>query len=383
MNSKLLVLLLIAPACGSCQIFARLFPSDLPKTVDLIVETVVSDANFAVDIAGAPDGRIFYTEKASGRIRVIKDGALLPTAFATLPVNSFKERGLLGIALHPDFLFEPYVYVCYSRSSTGAPTTTQDEISDYRVVRFLAAGDVALGSEDLLLSLPVGHTGIHNGGIIRFGGDDKLYISVGDLGLDGNGRDLTGNAAKIMRINPDGTIPSDNPFGSDSPIYATGVRNTFGLCVDADGRLFGHDNGSNNHDEVNILESGLNYGWDLVTGKADDAVGDPSGEVAYANAHPEYRDPIIDKDDGSVGATGMSFIGNDLYGTSVNGSVVYAEWGLNRVLRIVVTAGGSVDSQTVFVDNLPDSVNGMGTAADGAIWLATPTSVLKIAPATP
>lgn len=383
MRAKFALIIPLCLSCFSCQFFARLFPSPLPSTLDLAIQTIADNANFAVDIAAAPDGRMFFTEKATGNIRIIKDGSLLPTPFANVPVNSFFERGLLGIALDPNFTNQPYVYVTYIRSSTAANSGEQNEAGEYRLVRFTASGDVASGAEQLIMTLPLGSAGFHNGGIIRFGTDGKLYISVGELGVPANSHDLQSNAGKILRVNPDGTAPADNPFGPQSKVFAHGFRNTFGLCQDTDGRWFGNENGSANHDEVNLIEPGKDYGWSEVEGVADDASNDPSGEIAYKQAHVDYRDPIVDKTDGSVGAAGIVQINSDLYGTDVHGGLVYSERGLNRILCIKVNASGEVASKTLFIDNLPEAVNGMCTDVDGYLWLACGNHVLKIVPATP
>ena len=383
MNLKLIPLLLLCASCAGCQILARLFPTPLPTTGGVDIQIVADNANFSVDIAAASDGRLFFTEKATGNIRVIKNGVLLPTPFANVPVNSFFERGLLGIALDPDFPNQPHVYVAYTRSSTGANSSEQNEASEYRLVRFTANDDVASGSEHLIMNLPLGSAGFHNGGILRFGNDGKLYVSVGELGVPDNARSLQTDAGKILRINPDGSTPTDNPFGALSRVFAFGLRNTFGLCQDSSGRWFGNENGSGNHDEVNILEAGKDYGWSLVEGFADDAAGDPSGEITFAQFHADYRDPIVDKSDGSVGAAGAAFINSSVYGADVAGSVVYGQLGLNRVLRIVVNGTGTVTSQTTFVEDLPSEVNGMCVDPEGYLWLACGNNIIKVIPAQP
>jgi glucose/arabinose dehydrogenase len=151
----------------------------------------------------APDGRLFVCLQG-GQLRVIKNGALLPTPFVTLTVNSDGERGLLGVAFDPNFATNNFVYLYYTSSSPAIHN---------RVSRFTANGDVAVaGSELVLLDLEnLGATN-HNGGAIHFGPDGKLYVAVGENAEPSNSQTLTNRLGKVLRINSDGTIPSDNPF---------------------------------------------------------------------------------------------------------------------------------------------------------------------------
>jgi glucose/arabinose dehydrogenase len=139
-------------------------------------------------MAFAPDGRLFVCEQ-DGTLRVIKNGALLPTPFISLPVNSAGERGLLGVAFDPNFAVNNFVYVYYTATS---PTIHN------RVGRFTAAGDVALaGSETILLELETLGATNHNGGAIHFGADRKLYVGVGENAVGSNAQTLR---ASIRRV---------------------------------------------------------------------------------------------------------------------------------------------------------------------------------------
>src|SRR6187399_525211 len=155
-------------------------------------------------MAFAPDGRLFVCQQ-DGRLRVIKQGNLLATPFLTVSVDAQGERGLLGIAFDPNFTANQFVYVYY---------TTQAAPVHNRVSRFTAAGDVAVaGSETIIFELDnlSGATN-HNGGAIHFGKDGKLYIGVGENANTANAQTLNNVLGKMLRINSDGTPPSDNPF---------------------------------------------------------------------------------------------------------------------------------------------------------------------------
>ena len=218
-------------------------------------------------MAFAPDGRLFVAEQA-GKLRVIKNSALLPTPFVSLTVNSSGERGLLGVAFDPAFAANQYVYVYYTATS---PTIHN------RVSRFTANGDVALaGSELILLDLePLGATN-HNGGAIHFGADGKLYIAVGDNAVGSNAQTLNNRLGKILRINADGSIPADNPFiatatGVNRSIWAMGLRNPFTFAVQPlSGAMYLNDVGANAWEEINEGVAGANYGWPDTEGPTSD-----------------------------------------------------------------------------------------------------------------
>lgn len=244
-------------------------------------------------MAFAPDGRLFVCEQ-SGTLRVIKNGTLLPTPFTTLTVNASGERGLLGVAFDPAFPVNGYVYVYY--------TATTPNIHN-RVSRFIAVGDVAqVGSETILLDLEELGATNHNGGAIHFGVDGKLYVAVGENAVSANAQSLANRLGKILRINSDGTIPTDNPFYTTatdvgSAIWALGLRNPFTFSIEpVSGRLFINDVGhvgQSAREEINEGVAGANYGWPITEGYTTD---------------PRFRSPLYAYDHSSGCAiTGGAF----------------------------------------------------------------------------
>jgi glucose/arabinose dehydrogenase len=218
-------------------------------------------------MAIAPDGRVFVCQQG-GQLRVIKDDKLLPTPFLTVSVNPSGERGLLGIAFDPAFDTNHFVYVYY--------TTSTSPIHN-RVGRFTANGDVAVpGSEVPILDLEnLGATN-HNGGAIHFGIDGKLYVAVGENAVSSNSQTLNNRLGKLLRINADGTIPTDNPFystaiGANRAIWALGLRNPFTFSVQpGSGRIFINDVGQSTWEEINDGVAGANYGWPATEGPTTD-----------------------------------------------------------------------------------------------------------------
>ncbi|MEP6917373.1 MAG: PQQ-dependent sugar dehydrogenase [Acidobacteriota bacterium] len=218
-------------------------------------------------MAFAPDGRLFVCQQG-GQLRVIKNGALLPAPFTALTVNASGERGLLGVAFDPAFSTNGYVYVYYTAT---APVVHN------RVSRFSASGDVAVaGSEVVLLDLEPLVATNHNGGAIHFGNDGKLYIGVGENAVSANAQLLTNRLGKILRINADGTIPSDNPFfttaaGANRAIWALGLRNPFTFAFEpVAGTLFINDVGQSAWEEIDLGVAGANYGWPVTEGATTD-----------------------------------------------------------------------------------------------------------------
>lgn len=235
---------------------------------------VAGDLSFPSNMAFAADGRLFFTEKDTGDIRVIQDGQLLPDPFAHVDVLSSSEQGLLGLALDPAFDVDPWIYVYYS-----------DPVAHInRLARTRADGD-SRELQPLLMGLTTEH-GYHNGGDIVFGGDGKLYVSVGEVHEGERAQDPNDIGGKILRLNPDGTVPSDNPFGAGNPAYSMGHRNSFGLCFDpSNGDLWETENGPGSDDEVNLIEPGGNYGW-------PDQLG-PGGEPAFIDPVLDFPDVIV------------------------------------------------------------------------------------------
>ncbi len=218
-------------------------------------------------MAFAPDGRLFVAQQG-GALRVIKNNVLLTQPFLSVSVNSSGERGLLGIAFDPNFASNNFVYVYYTTST--APIHN-------RLSRFTASAanpDVAAaGSEVQLLNLPnLSSATNHNGGSIHFGTDGKLYVAVGENANGANAPSLNTILGKILRLNPDGSTPSDNPFlsqttGQNQLIWVRGLRNPFNFAIDrTNSRVHLNDVGENTWEEVNLGVAGSNYGWPSVEG---------------------------------------------------------------------------------------------------------------------
>lgn len=277
--------------------------------------------NFPVAMATVPDGRVFVNELLTGKIRVVIPTSVLPwqlqaAPFATLQIETGGEKGLLGIAVDPDFSSNGFVYVYYT-----APGPIN------RIGRFTATissnGDTVATSATptvIFNNIPAADT--HNGGFIQFGPDGMLYIFVGENEVDPNeAQNLSSLKGKILRITKDGAIPSDNPF-SNSAIYSLGLRNSFGFTFHPHtGDLWQTENGGNDDDEINRITRGGNYGWPIVSGIGN---------------NPPYIDPIITFTP-TIAPTGIVAIREDsAYPVQYHNNLLFADFNIGRLHRIVL-----------------------------------------------
>jgi glucose/arabinose dehydrogenase len=204
-------------------------------------------------IAFLPGGDALVSERTTGRILRIPRGGGRPRVVRRLGgVNTGAgEGGLLGLAVSPRYASDKLVYAYYTSSS------------DNRIVRFRLKGAQRVVLDGLAAS------SIHNGGRIAFGPDGKLYAGVGDAGDTSFAQDRDSLNGKILRMNPDGSVPSVNPYGS--LVWSLGHRNVQGLAWDRAGRLWATEFGQSETDEVNLIRRGRNYGWPIVEGRGDDS----------------------------------------------------------------------------------------------------------------
>src|SRR5436190_3596119 len=223
------------------------------------IETLLEGMKRPVAFAFDPSGRIFYTEKETGSVRLFANGALQPDPVITFSVSTCSERGLLGIAIDPNFSANHYIYVYYTAGPQECGTTQN------RVVRFVENNGV--GSNPVELFSSVQMAGNHDGGNVHFGPDGKLYITIGDNANAPNSQNVSVKNGKMHRINPDGSMPTDNPHFNQPDalpsLYAMGLRNSFDFTFDpvVRGRIFASENGPGCDDEMNRIEAGFNYGW--------------------------------------------------------------------------------------------------------------------------
>jgi glucose/arabinose dehydrogenase len=242
----------------------------------------------------APDGRLFVTEQG-GRLRVHLPGNTSPqaTPFLSVTTTSSGERGLLSVTFDPNFMANGFVYVYY----TATTPTIHNRISRFTAVDadpndgvYTPGNVAAAGSELVLMDLETLGATNHNGGAMHFGPDGKLYVAVGENAVPSNSQTLSNRLGKMLRINPDGSMPTDNPFynqasGANRSIWALGLRNPYTFAFQpGTGRMFINDVGQSSFEEVDDGIAGSNYGWPNIEG--------------YRTSQPlptvgVYRDPLL------------------------------------------------------------------------------------------
>ena len=334
----LLIVFSLSPA-----IFAQAHATSIgPPTVN----AVLTGLNFPVSLKFAPDGRIFYNEKDRGNIRIIQpNGTLLPAPFATVnPVFNTGEAGLLGIALDPSFASNNYVYVYYTYRDSGSFTHGH-------IVRYTANGDTGTSPRDIFdVTSSAPNTVYHNGGYIKFGPDGKLYAMVGEFHQGQQAQNQTSMTGKMLRMNSDGSVPSDNPFPA-SLDYALGIRNSFGFDFDSsNNRLIATMAGPSSDDKILIIVKGGNYGWPTCLGICND---------------PRFIDPIVDFNP-VVTPTGIAAVAPNSY--------IFGEYNTGNLVQLQLNATGSVLSMAQLY-NATGGIIAVELGPNNKLYFTTPDSI--------
>lgn len=284
------------------------------------------------------DNKIFFTEKV-GRVRVIDNGTLVNDSVADLHVADLTDAGLLGIAVHPEFEQNHFIYVYYTYKDGDnlwnkvlRITVSNDRISDAKVII-----DKIPGAE------------FDDGGVIKFGPDKKLYIGTGDATDQNSTQDLKSLAGKILRLNDDGTIPSDNPF-PNSPVYSYGHRNPQGLAWDAKGDLYETEEGPTRNDEINLIKPGGNYGW-------------PTQECSGL---PQYQSALVCYNP-SIGPAGIVYYGSGKL--DIKDSLVMATL-LGHSLEQLPLGNGTLLEQKIILDGV-GRIRDVNEGPDGYLYALT------------
>lgn len=337
-----LTLCLPAAACGATD-EGNSQPSQqqLPYTV----ENVAQELDVPWEMDAAEDGRIFFTERP-GSVRVIQAGRLLPDPLISFPAPfiSEGEGGLLGLVLDPHFAQNHYLYVYHTYKE--GPTVYN------RVLRLREHNNQASIDKVLIDKIP--GSAIHNGGRIKIGPDQRLYITTGDARKPELAQDRTSLAGKILRIELDGTIPADNPFPA-SPVYSWGHRNPQGIAWNPQtGMLYSSEHGQSAHDEINRIEPGSNYGWPDIQGDQHRA---------------EMKSPILQSGEMTWAPSGMTFISKGPWA----GQLIVANLRGEQLQRITIdpTQPNKVLEATALFQQEYGRLRNVVEAADGSLYVFT------------
>ena len=344
------------------------FGGETPPTVDKIVETCGAlstrvkaslyrgKLDFPVDMAWVPDtDTIFFTEKATGRVRVMHGRELIEEPCASLNANADGERGTLGIALDPSYKDNGYLYVFYTNA---AP-------EENRVVRFTVQGDRCTSPKTLVTIRPL-DTSLHNGGQLEIIGD-KLFVSVGDgYSNPDRAQDEQGQFGKVLRYNLDGSIPADNPFSGPngpSPVWSLGHRNPFGLGHNpATGKLYETENGPDCDDELNAIVKGGNYGWGAGYDCTSRGLGsDPLPSLV------SWTPPIVPTDLWFYTGTTKSLAGYLYMG----------DFGAGKLHQFKLSSDGDKVVQEEIVYDSPSQIVDVSEGPGGLLYFLTPDSIYR------
>lgn len=312
-------------------------------------------------IAFLPDGDILATER-EGRLRVIRDGALLPEPVAGVPeVLVWNQAGLFDILLHPDFAENRILYLSYAHGTREENAT--------RVARAVFDGSSLSGLEVLYDAKPLKDTGHHYGARMAWGQDGKLYITIGEGSkYKERAQDMATSFGAIVRLNEDGSIPADNPnFGNGErpELFTKGHRNPQGLAYDGErGVLWETEHGPRGGDEVNIIEAGANYGWPLASYGIDynGAKITPFTEYEGTTQPVKYWTP-------SLGTSGLAVYRGDLF-AGWDGDLLAGAMAGAALHRIVMDGTSPVGEERYLLDRA-ERVRDVRVGPDGAIYVAT------------
>ncbi len=287
---------------------------------------------------GFADDKIFVTEKV-GRVRVIESGILLDDPLATLRTANVFDGGLLGIAVHPAFDKNHFIYVYYTYEKDGALWN--------KILRITESNNKLDAAKTIFDNIP--GSAYSNGGVIKFGPDGKLYVGTGSVSDSHGPQDIQSLEGKILRLNDDGTIPDDNPF-SNSPVFSSGHMNPKGLGWDNVGNLFVTEMGPSKNDEINLVQSGGNYGW-------------PEQECS---GNEEFIDPINCYDP-AIEPGGIVFYYGDKI--KLENSLVLASLRASHLFNLEIDEGG-VKSQKSILSGV-GRIRDVAVGPDGYLYLIT------------
>lgn len=344
----------------------------------LVVERVASGLQEPVSLVFLSRSVMLVAERRSGRIRWVENGVVRKEPFATLPVPNppgYHEYGLLGLAVHPNYPEEPYVYAFHTVPDDRGRAVGQ------RVVRFTVQNGKGTALTTIVGDLPAGARCCHNGGRLAFGPDGMLYVTLGDTERPELAQNYDALAGKVLRYTPGGGIAADNPLeqpttawaGTETdaatpvqhtrtPVYTIGHRNVFGIAFNPDGDLYITENGPDHDDEINRLAAGDNYGWPNVMGYSSD---------------PHYRNPLWTSGKTTIAPTGAAFYTGDSL-PRFRGNLFFAAYNDGKLRRAVFSDRNHISSVTTVPEAGANARLDVAMGRDGNLYFSSMTAIYRL-----
>lgn len=323
----------------------------LPQAA-LKVEVLADSLNVPWDLDVDSEGFLWVSEQEGKVSRINLETGEQKYLLQIPEVWKVRTSGLLGMVAHPEFSNNPYLYLNY--------TVKTDSLIQSKLVRYRYKGDT-LVEPKVLLEIEGGTS--HNGSRLAFGPDGKLYWATGDKHDYTYAQNLDMLNGKILRLNPDGSIPADNP-DPNSAVWAWGFRNMQGLVFSSKGLLYTSEHGDAIEDEVNLIQKGGNYGWPAIEGKHD-----LLAELDFAAAN-QTIEPIRSWTP-VIAPAGMTYYGSDAIPDWKNTLLLTTLKGKSLRILFLSEAGDSIDSEEILFENLYGRLRDVAVGPDGAIYLST------------
>lgn len=338
------------------------FGAEKEGTSDGIRWKILADGfNHPWSLAFLPNGNILITER-EGRLRIVRQGTLDPIPVEGMPrIVAYGQGGLLDVVLHPDYQKNRWVYLAYVSDGLGGQGT--------EVVRARFDGFRLTGHQRIFRALPKSQGGRHFGARMVFDKEGYLYISLGDRGKKDQSQYLDTHPGSVVRLMANGAIPTDNPFvvggGARPEIFTWGHRNPQGMIVHPEtGEVWVHEHGPRGGDEVNILRSGANYGWPIVThGRAYSGL--PIGE----GKEKEGMEPPIHVWVPSIAPSGMAFYTGEDF-PAWKGSLLIGAL-KDRMLVRLRLEGADVVKEERLLEGVLGRIRDVRQGPDGLVYLLT------------
>jgi len=327
-------------------------PEVLMQDKAIEIQILTQNLSFPWELVWGPDNMIWMTERG-GKVSHVNPSNGSINVLITVPdVKSIGEGGLLGMALHPDFSTNPYVFLAYNYDKSGVYTE--------KIVRYTYNGTTLVNPTIILDNIPAAN--FHNGARLLISSDLKLLISTGDATNQATAQSINSRSGKVLRINLDGTIPIDNPINGN-PLWSFGHRNPQGL-VFANGKLYSSEHGPDKDDEINVIVKNGNYGWPLVNGFCNE-----SAEQSFCSSN-NVVEPLKNWTP-TIAVSGLDFYNNEAL-PQLKNSLILATLKDQTLYQLKLNlAGDKIEDTKELLRGTYGRLRDVCISADGKIFVAT------------